>query len=131
MCSTGLTSQNDIYSIMVHHSSILKYELYEEYGIDHIKSTLYYSPGNGQVEATNKTLLRIRSRMVYEKPKRWSDFLPLVLWAYRTSKRWSTQTTPFALVYGTEVVVSVDIMIILARLTLKVRSSTLTIISIM
>lgn len=92
--------------------------LCEEYGIDHIKSTPYYPQGNGQAEATNKTLLRILSRMVYEEPKRWSDHLPLVLWAYRTSKRTSTQATPFSLIYGTEAVVPVEIDVLSARLAL-------------
>lgn len=46
-------------------------QLCEEYGIDHVRSTPYYLQGNGQAEATNKTLLRILSRMVYKEPKRW------------------------------------------------------------
>lgn len=53
-------------------------QLCEEYVIDYIKSTPYYSQGNGQVEATNKTLLRMLTRMMYEEHKRWSNFLPLV-----------------------------------------------------
>lgn len=44
-------------------------QLCEEYQIDHVKSTPYYPQRNGQVEATNKNLLRILSRMVYEEPK--------------------------------------------------------------
>lgn len=34
-------------------------ELCEKYGVDHVKSTPYYPQGNGQAEATNKTLMRI------------------------------------------------------------------------
>lgn len=86
------------------------HQLCEEYGIDYIKSTPYYPQGNGQREATNRTLLRILSKMIYEKPKRWSDFLSIVLWAYQTSKRTSTHAMPFSLVYGAEVVVPVIVV---------------------
>lgn len=40
-------------------------QLYEEYEIDHVKSTPYYPQGNGQAEATNKTFRNL-SRMVYD-----------------------------------------------------------------
>lgn len=103
---------------MARHSWILKCVICEEYGIDHIKSTPYSPQGNGQAEPTNKTLLRILTRKVYEEPKRWSDHLSLVLWAYRTSKRTSTQATPFSLVYGVEAVVLVEIAVPSMRLVL-------------
>lgn len=38
-------------------------------------------------------------------------FYPLVLWAYRTSKRTPTQATPFSHIYGAEVVVLVEIVV--------------------
>lgn len=40
------------------------------YGIDHVKRNSY-PQGNGQVEATSKTLIWIFSRMVYEDPKKF------------------------------------------------------------
>lgn len=93
-------------------------ELCEKYGVDHVKSTPYFPQDNGQAEATNKTLMRILSRMVYDEPKRWAEFIPLVLWAYRTSKRTSRQATTFSLVYGAEAVVLVEILEPSARLAL-------------
>lgn len=60
----------------------------------------------------------ILSRMVFDEPKRWADFTPLVLWAYRTLKRTPTQATPFSLVYGVEAVVPIEILEPSARLTL-------------
>ncbi|CAL2239699.1 unnamed protein product [Prunus armeniaca] len=42
------------------------------YGIKHRRSTPYYPQGNGQAEATNKTILRILSKMVYEYQGGWS-----------------------------------------------------------
>lgn len=75
-------------------------EVCEQYGADHVKSTPYYPQGNGQVEATNKTLLIILSLMVYDEPKRWVDFISLVLSAYQTSKRTSTKLLFFHLSIG-------------------------------
>lgn len=90
----------------------------EEYRVGHVKSTPYYPQWNGQAEATDKTLLKTLSWTVYDEPKGWTDFIPLVLWAYRTSRWTSTQATPFSLVYGAEVVVSVEIVVPSGRLAL-------------
>lgn len=56
--------------------------------------------------------------MVYDEPKGWVDFILLVLRAYRTSKRMSTQATPFLLIYKVEEVVPIEIMVPSARLAL-------------
>lgn len=61
--------------------------------------------------------------MVYEEPKRGADFLPLLRWAYRTSKHTSTQATPFSLVYEAEPVVPIKITISIARLALASKIS--------
>ncbi|KAL6179060.1 hypothetical protein ACLB2K_050576 [Fragaria x ananassa] len=47
-------------------------DMLKGYGVKHRKSTPYYPQGNGQAEATNKTLLRILSKMVFEYEKGWS-----------------------------------------------------------
>ncbi|KAL6176890.1 hypothetical protein ACLB2K_053522 [Fragaria x ananassa] len=57
------------------------------YGVKHRKSTPYYPQGNGQAEATNKTLLRILSKMVFEYEKGWSTHLPDALWAYHKQRQ--------------------------------------------
>ena len=49
------------------------------YDVDHVKSTPYYPKGNGQAKATNKTLLKVLSKMVHEDTKMWSDALPVAL----------------------------------------------------
>ena len=60
----------------------------------------YYSPpthpqANGQVEVTNRSLLKIiRTRLEGAKGI-WPDELPSVLWAYRTTARPPTGETPF------------------------------------
>ncbi|CAL9019486.1 unnamed protein product [Prunus brigantina] len=86
------------------------------YGIKHRRSTPYYPQGNGQAEATNKTLLRILSKMVYEYEGGWSVHLPDALWAYRTSPRGATGFSPYSLVYGSDAISPVEITVPTARI---------------
>ncbi|CAL9024107.1 unnamed protein product [Prunus brigantina] len=86
------------------------------YGVKHRRSTPYYPQGNGQAEATNKTLLRILSKMVYEYEGGWSVHLPDALWAYRTSARSATGFSPYSLVYGSDAISPVQITIPTARI---------------
>ncbi|XP_062021384.1 uncharacterized protein LOC133737941 [Rosa rugosa] len=85
------------------------------YGIKHRKSSPYYPQGNGQAEATNKTLLRILSKMVFEYEQGWSTHLPDALWAYRTSPRTATGFSPYSLVYGSEAISPVELAVPTAR----------------
>lgn len=85
------------------------------YGIKHRCSTPYYPQGNGQAEATNKTLLRILSKMVYEYSGGWSDHLCDTLWAYRTSPRSATGFSPYSLVYGSEAISPAEVAVPTAR----------------
>ncbi|KAF7839558.1 reverse transcriptase [Senna tora] len=52
-------------------------DLLAQFNIMHDKSSPYYPKGNGQAEATNKSLLRILSIMVQDAPRDWSEYLPL------------------------------------------------------
>ncbi|XP_008237340.1 PREDICTED: uncharacterized protein LOC103336081 [Prunus mume] len=49
--------------------------------------------------------------MIDKNPKEWHSLLSNSLWAYRTSKRSSTRTTPFALTYGHDVVLPLEISV--------------------
>ena len=40
---------------------------------------------------------------------KWVDELLGVLWAYRTTSRWPTGATPFALAYGMKVIIPTEI----------------------
>lgn len=64
-----------------------------DYGVDHVELSPYYPQGNCQVEAANKTLLRVLSKKAYEELKRWVDFLSHTLQDYCTSNRISIQAT--------------------------------------
>ena len=76
-------------------------------------SNYFSSPGhpqaNGQVEVTNKTILRnLKARLERSKGK-WTEDFPSILWAYHTTSRIPTGETPYSMVYETESVIPVDI----------------------
>uniref|UniRef100_A0A2N9ERL6 Reverse transcriptase n=1 Tax=Fagus sylvatica TaxID=28930 RepID=A0A2N9ERL6_FAGSY len=72
---------------------------------------------NGQVEITNRTLLKqIKTRLEGAKSK-WVEELPSVLWAYRTTVRIPTKETPFKLTSGTEAIILVEIGLTTLRTT--------------
>ncbi|XP_077230141.1 uncharacterized protein LOC143863343 [Tasmannia lanceolata] len=84
--------------------------LCQEFKIKHHKSSPYRPQTNGAVEAANKNIKAILSKMS-ETYKDWSNKLPYALWAYRTSIQTSTGVTPYSLVYGMEAVLPVEIHI--------------------
>ncbi|KAI5338936.1 hypothetical protein L3X38_018208 [Prunus dulcis] len=88
------------------------------YGIKHRCFTPYYPQGNGQAEATNKTILSILSKMVYEYEGDWSVHLPDALWAYRASPRSAIGFSPYSLVYGSDAISDVEITIPTTRVSI-------------
>ncbi|KAG7552776.1 Ribonuclease H-like superfamily [Arabidopsis thaliana x Arabidopsis arenosa] len=73
------------------------------------KSTPRYPQGNGQAEATNKTILAGLKKRLDDKKGAWADELDGVLWAYRTTPRSATEQTPFALAYGVEAMAPAEV----------------------
>uniref|UniRef100_A0A2N9I6K9 Integrase catalytic domain-containing protein n=1 Tax=Fagus sylvatica TaxID=28930 RepID=A0A2N9I6K9_FAGSY len=83
----------------------------EHYQVKHRRSTPYYPQGNGQAEATNRMLLRILSKMVFDYGNDWRAHLADVLWAYRSSPKTATGFTPFLLVYGTDTISPTELVV--------------------
>ena len=83
----------------------------EHYQVKYQRSTLYYPQGNGQAEATNRMLLRILSKMVFDYGSDWKAHLADVLWAYRSSPKTATSFTPFSLVYGTDTISPIELVV--------------------
>ncbi|XP_059635722.1 uncharacterized protein LOC132277898 [Cornus florida] len=54
-------------------------QLLQQYNITQHRSSAYYPKGNGQAEATNKSLLKILSCTVAKHKSNWVDQLPLAL----------------------------------------------------
>jgi ribonuclease HI len=80
-------------------------ELCAQLNIKNHYSSPRHPQANGQVEVTNRTLLKqIKTRLEGAKSM-WVEELPSVLWAYRTTVRTPTKETPFKLTFGTEAVI--------------------------
>jgi hypothetical protein len=69
-----------------------------------LNSSLYYAQTNGQAESSNRTLISLIKKKIYDHPKRWHKVLSEALWAHRISKHHATKVSPFELVYGHKVV---------------------------
>ncbi|XP_077242608.1 uncharacterized protein LOC143883137 [Tasmannia lanceolata] len=92
--------------------------LCQEFKIKHHKSYLYRPQTNGAVEAANKNIKTIIRKMT-RCYKDWSNKLPYVLWAYRTSVRTSTGATPYSLTYGMEAVLPIELKIPSLRILME------------
>ena len=93
--------------------------LTEAYHIRHGRSTPYYPQGNGQVEATNRVMLKILKKMKHEYRGKWNDHMTNVLWACRSSVKTATGFSPFSLVYGTEAISLVELVVPTTRVVLE------------
>ena len=96
-------------------------ELLQRYDIEHHKSSPYRPQANGAVEAANKNVKRILSKMV-KTYKDWSKYLPFALWGYRTTIRTTTGHTLFSLVYGCEAVLLIEIEIKSLRVVMEAKT---------
>ena len=84
--------------------------LCQQFKIQHHNSAPYRPKMNGAVEAANKNVKKILSKMT-ETYKDWHKHLPYALCAYRTSVRTSVGATPCSLVYGMEAVLPIEVEI--------------------
>ena len=80
-----------------------------ELGIKNYYSSLAHPQSNGQIEVTIRTLKAALKTKLEDHKGKWIEYLPEVLWAYRTMRKSATQETPFALAFGTEAVALVEI----------------------
>lgn len=93
----------------------------EGYGIDHRKTTPYHPQTNGLAERVNQTVVRILRKTVNDNKRDWDVKLPSALWAYRTTFKVTTNQTPFALVYGIEAVLPIELEIPSLRIAVDSR----------
>ena len=64
---------------------------------------------NGQIEITNRNLLKIIKTQLEGAKGAWLEELSNVLWAYRTTLRVPTGETPFRLTFETEAIILVEV----------------------
>ncbi|KAL0445389.1 UNVERIFIED_CONTAM: hypothetical protein Slati_2261600 [Sesamum latifolium] len=77
-------------------------KLSQKFGFKQRNSSMYYAAANGLAEAFNKTLCSLLKKVVVKSKRDWHERIGEALWAYRTTSRTPTQSTPYALVYGVE-----------------------------
>ena len=80
-----------------------------ELGIKNYYSSLTHPQSNGQEKVIIRTLKAALKTKLENLKGKWVEYLPEVLWAYRTTRRSTTQETPFALAFGTKVVAPVEV----------------------
>ena len=83
--------------------------LCQELNIKNLYSTPRYPQSNGLAEASNKTMLIALKKRLDSTKGKWVDELPGVLWAYRTTARKPTGISPFAITYGMEAIIPMEI----------------------
>ena len=73
----------------------------------------YSSPthpqSNGQVEIIIRSLKAVLKTKLENLKGKWVDYLPEVLWAYKTTRKSATEETAFALAFSIEAVAPVEI----------------------
>ena len=84
-------------------------DLCTELGIKNYYSSPAHPQSNGQAEVTIRTLKATLKTKLEDLKGKWVEYLPEVLWAYRTTRKSATQETPFALAFGTKAVAAVEI----------------------
>ena len=79
-------------------SAILNQTL-QAFGITKSHTTAYHPQGDGMVERLNRSILQLLQAYV-TKETDWEHYLPLIMYAYRTTVHSSTQVSPFRLIFG-------------------------------
>uniref|UniRef100_A0A2N9GI24 Integrase catalytic domain-containing protein n=1 Tax=Fagus sylvatica TaxID=28930 RepID=A0A2N9GI24_FAGSY len=82
-----------------------------ELGIRNVYSSPAYLQSNGQVEASNKTILDGIKKRLEDAKGKWVEELLNILWTFRTTPQRSTGETPFSLAYSSEAVIPLEIVL--------------------
>ena len=80
-----------------------------ELGIKNYYSSLAHPQSHRQAEVTIRTLKTTLKTKLEDLKGKWVEYLPEVLWAYRTTCKSATQETSFALAFGTEAAAPVEV----------------------
>ena len=80
-----------------------------ELGIKNYYSSPADPQSNWQAEVTIRTLKAALKTKLENLKGKWVEYLPEVLWAYRTTCKSATQETPFSLAFRTEAVAPVEV----------------------
>ncbi|CAM8927661.1 unnamed protein product [Rhodiola kirilowii] len=100
-------------------SNKLMTSLCEKFKFKQYKSSMYNAPANGLAEAFNMTLCNLLRKVVGKSKRDWHEKIGEALWAYRTTYKTPTQATPYALVYGVEAVLPLELQIPSMRIAIQ------------
>jgi hypothetical protein len=90
-----------------------------EKGIKIKYSASYYPQGNGLAESTNKNLIKIIKRTVFENHKNWHNMVFNALWADRVTLKTSVGNSPFFLIYEREAILPPHVLLPSLQLSQK------------
>ena len=79
-------------------------------------STTYYPQGNGLAESFNKSLITVIKKVLTENKKPWHIHLKYALWDNRISTKRSIGISPFQMVYGTDVILPINLALPVMKL---------------
>ena len=82
----------------------------KELGINRTSTTAYHPQGNAKIERSNRKIEESLAKYVGEHHNTWSDYLPLVMMAYRSSIHSVTKYSPFYLLFGQSCSLPIDCM---------------------
>ena len=95
-------------------------QICEQFKIKHHNFAPYRPKMNGAVEAANKNVKKIVTKMT-NTYKDWHEKIPFALHTYRTAVRTSIRATPFSLVYGMEAVLPIEVEILSLRVLMEAK----------
>jgi hypothetical protein len=88
----------------------------QKYNIILGHSTAYYPQGNGLAESSNKSLMTIIKKVLTENKKSWHIHLKYALWENKIDTKKSIGMSPFQLVYGTYVILPINLSLPVMKL---------------
>jgi hypothetical protein len=88
----------------------------QKYNIVLGHSTTYYPQGNGLAESSNKSLITIIKKVLTKNKKAWHVHLKYALWANRIGTKRSIRMSPFQMVYGTDVILPINLALPVMKL---------------
>ena len=77
--------------------------------LDKTRTTAFHPQSNAVIERTNRTLLNMLAKTTDKNQRNWSELLPYVMLAYRTSVHESTGYTPYFLFFGLGATLPIDL----------------------
>ncbi|KAL0395514.1 UNVERIFIED_CONTAM: hypothetical protein Slati_4517600 [Sesamum latifolium] len=94
-------------------------KLCQKFGLKQRNSSMFYAAANGLAEVFNKILCSLLKKVVAKSKRDWHERIGEALWAYRTTVRTPTQSTPYALIYGVEAVLPLEQQIPSLRIAIQ------------